>query len=222
MHESIAYCMPCAFAVAVCCRRSRPRMRRATRKARPRGDRQRAQAGDRRRLRSARRRAATRSTRRSRSPRRCRCVEPQSSGIGGGGLFLLHRASDGKDDDDRRARNRAGGGRCEGLSRRERQARSRQVAQRPAVRRRFRASRPAWSGSREHYGKLPLAKSLAPAIRIARDGFQPDARFLGELARAQGRDQALSGLGRAVSRQRRSAEGRLGVQDARSRAARSN
>ncbi len=24
-------------------------------------------------------------------------VEPQSSGIGGGGMFLLHRASDGKD-----------------------------------------------------------------------------------------------------------------------------
>ncbi len=30
----------------------------------------------------------------------------------------------------------------------------------------------------KNYGKLPLAKSLAPAIRIAKNGFQPDRRFL--------------------------------------------
>ena len=32
-----------------------------------------------------------------------------------------------------------------------------------------------------HYGKLPLSVSLAPAIRIATEGFQPDARFLGTI-----------------------------------------
>jgi gamma-glutamyltranspeptidase/glutathione hydrolase len=34
----------------------------------------------------------------------------------------------------------------------------------------------------QHYGKLPLAKSFAPAIRIAREGFQPDDRFLEGIA----------------------------------------
>src|SRR5262249_46796685 len=33
-----------------------------------------------------------------------------------------------------------------------------------------------------NYGRLPLAKSLVPAIRIAREGFQPDSRFIEELA----------------------------------------
>jgi gamma-glutamyltranspeptidase/glutathione hydrolase len=34
----------------------------------------------------------------------------------------------------------------------------------------------------EHYGKLPLKESLAPAIRIAREGFVPDSRLLGAIA----------------------------------------
>lgn len=33
----------------------------------------------------------------------------------------------------------------------------------------------------KHYGKLPLSVSLAPAIRIARDGFKPDSRLLGAI-----------------------------------------
>jgi gamma-glutamyltranspeptidase / glutathione hydrolase len=33
----------------------------------------------------------------------------------------------------------------------------------------------------KHYGKLPLADSLAPAIRTARDGFKPDNRLLGSI-----------------------------------------
>jgi gamma-glutamyltranspeptidase / glutathione hydrolase len=33
----------------------------------------------------------------------------------------------------------------------------------------------------KHYGKLPLADSLAPAIRTARDGFKPDSRLLGSI-----------------------------------------
>lgn len=37
----------------------------------------------------------------------------------------------------------------------------------------------------QHYGKLPLKASLAPAIRIARDGFAPDPRLLGSIADEQ-------------------------------------
>jgi gamma-glutamyltranspeptidase/glutathione hydrolase len=38
----------------------------------------------------------------------------------------------------------------------------------------------------KNYGRLPLEKSLAPAIRIAREGFKPDSRFIGELAHVSG------------------------------------
>jgi gamma-glutamyltranspeptidase/glutathione hydrolase len=37
----------------------------------------------------------------------------------------------------------------------------------------------------KHYGKLPLAESLAPAIRTARDGFKPDSRLLGAIQEEQ-------------------------------------
>ena len=37
----------------------------------------------------------------------------------------------------------------------------------------------------KHYGKLPLATSLAPAIRTARDGFKPDDRLLGAIREEQ-------------------------------------
>ncbi|RUL69731.1 gamma-glutamyltransferase [Dyella choica] len=37
----------------------------------------------------------------------------------------------------------------------------------------------------KHYGKLPLNVSLAPAIRIASDGFKPDGRLLGSIKEEQ-------------------------------------
>ena len=40
----------------------------------------------------------------------------------------------------------------------------------------------------KHYGKVPLTVSLAPAIRTARDGFQPDSRLIGAI---QGEQQNL-------------------------------
>ncbi len=49
----------------------------------------------------------------------------------------------------------------------------------------------------EHYGKLPLKRSLAPAIRIAREGFAPDARSLmriGQRKDVLARDAAASAL----------------------------
>ena len=104
-------------------------------------------------------------------------VEPQSSGIGGGGLFLLHRASDGKDVM---------------IDGRETAPASTDAKQYLDAQGNLDQNK-SWNGPlaagipgepaglvwiAEHYGKLPLAKSLAPAMRIARAGFQPDARLL--------------------------------------------
>jgi len=108
-------------------------------------------------------------------------VEPQSSGIGGGALFLLRRASDGKEVmiDARETAPAAVDPKnyldANGQPDRDHSTNGPLSAAIPGE--------PAglvWIA--EHYGKLPLAKSLAPAIRIAREGFQPDARMLGELA----------------------------------------
>jgi len=108
-------------------------------------------------------------------------VEPQSSGIGGGGLFLLHRASDGKEVlvDARESapaavdsKNYLG---ADGQPDRNNSINGPLSAAIPGQ-----AAGIVWMA--EHYGKLPLSKSLAPAIRIAREGFQPDGRMLRELA----------------------------------------
>ena len=104
-------------------------------------------------------------------------VEPQSSGIGGGGLFLLHRVSDGKDVM---------------IDARETAPASTDAKQYLDAQGNLDQDK-SWNGPlaagipgepaglvwiAEHYGKLPLAKSLAPAMRVAREGFQPDARLL--------------------------------------------
>jgi len=104
-------------------------------------------------------------------------VEPQSSGIGGGGLFLLHRASDGKNVM---------------IDARETAPASTDAKQYLDAHGNLDQDK-SWNGPlaaaipgepagivwlAEHYGKLPLTKSLAPAIRVAREGFQPDARLL--------------------------------------------
>jgi len=41
----------------------------------------------------------------------------------------------------------------------------------------------AWLAT--HYGKLPLKDSLAPAVRVARDGFKPDGRFIHAITERQ-------------------------------------
>jgi gamma-glutamyltranspeptidase/glutathione hydrolase len=103
-------------------------------------------------------------------------VEPISSGLGGGGLFLLHDAKSGKDvfvD-------------------------AREVAPESATPEKYldkagnldrdRAQNGPWSAGipglpamlvhmAEKYGRLPLKQSLQPAIRIARDGFPVYARM---------------------------------------------
>lgn len=98
-------------------------------------------------------------------------VEPYSSGIGGGGFWLLHRASDNstvmidgrevaplnatrdmylKKNGDVDPRASIDGPRAAG------------IPGEPA----------ALDYIAKHYGKLPLSRSLAPAIRAAKDGFK--------------------------------------------------
>lgn len=97
-------------------------------------------------------------------------VEPQSSGIGGGGFFLLHRAADGRDVflDARETAPAASRSElwadAEGRIDRDKSINgplSAGIPGEPA----------AYDWLARHYGKLPLADSLAPAIRIAREGF---------------------------------------------------
>ena len=103
-------------------------------------------------------------------------VEPISSGIGGGGFFLLHDANSGRDVF---------------LDARE----TAPAAATPATYldengelNRDRATNGPWSAGipglpaalvhlAQHYGRLPLKTSLAPAIRIARAGFPIYARL---------------------------------------------
>ena len=108
-------------------------------------------------------------------------VEPQSSGIGGGGLFLLHRASDGKDVmvDARETAPAAVDEKAylgaDGKLDQDKSWNGALAAAIPGE-----AAGLVWLA--RHYGRLPLAKSLAPAIKLARNGFKPDARMLAELA----------------------------------------
>lgn len=97
-------------------------------------------------------------------------VEPISSGIGGGGFFLLHEAKSGRDVfvDARETAPAA--------------ATPERYLDADGEFDRDRATNGAWSAGfpglpaafvhiQEKYGRLPLSRTLAPAIRIAREGF---------------------------------------------------
>jgi gamma-glutamyltranspeptidase/glutathione hydrolase len=103
-------------------------------------------------------------------------VEPYSSGVGGGGFFLLHRAADGRDVMiDARERAPLAARRDMYLD-----ADGKRI-------RRLSLDGPLAAGIpgvpaglvhiAEHYGKLPLSRALAPAIRLARDGFAVTPRY---------------------------------------------
>ncbi len=109
-------------------------------------------------------------------------VEPTSSGLAGGGFYLLHRASDGRDvmvD----AREKAPGGASRdmflgpdgnpvpGLSLNSALAAG--IAGEPA----------GMAHLVAEYGRLPLAVSLAPAIRLAREGFPVYTRLAANIER---------------------------------------
>lgn len=107
-------------------------------------------------------------------------VEPESSGIGGGGFWLLHRAEGGHsimidgretapaaakpdmyiDADGEVDRNLATNGPL-----------AAGIPGAPA----------AWVHLAEHYGSLPLAELLAPAVELAEKGFAVDAKYLSRI-----------------------------------------
>jgi gamma-glutamyltranspeptidase/glutathione hydrolase len=104
-------------------------------------------------------------------------VEPYASGLGGGGFFLLQRAADGKRvmlD----ARERAPGAASASMYvDAQGRAQGRKSVDGPLA-----AGIPgtpagiAWLSQK--YGRLPLSVTLAPAIRLAREGFPADARYV--------------------------------------------
>ncbi len=121
-------------------------------------------------------------------------VQPVGSGLGGGGFFLLHREADGL----------------------KVMIDGREVAPAAAVADMYldadgdplpRASRdgPLAAGIpglpaalvhlAEHYGRLPLAESLRPAIRYAQEGYRAPASFANGLAR---RGRSMNPAARAV------------------------
>ncbi len=98
-------------------------------------------------------------------------VEPYSSGMGGGGFWLLHRASDGKQImiDGRETAPLA-------ASRNMYQDKQGNVIPGLSVDGALAAGIPGQPAALDHiaetYGQLPLDRSLAPAIRAARNGFE--------------------------------------------------
>jgi len=103
-------------------------------------------------------------------------VEPQGSGLGGGGFWLLHRASDGFEVmvDGRETAPQA-------ASRDMYLDDDGKVVQGLSVDGALAAAIPGEPAALAHiarrYGRLPLGRSLTPAIRLARDGFEVDAHY---------------------------------------------
>lgn len=103
-------------------------------------------------------------------------VEPSGSGLGGGGFWLLHRASDGRQVMvDGRERAPAAAHRDLYLDAHG------EVMEGASINGPLAAGIPgepaALAHIAERYGRLPLAQSLAPAIRLAREGFAVDAEY---------------------------------------------
>jgi len=97
-------------------------------------------------------------------------VEPYSSGIGGGGFWLLHRASDGFETMvDGRERAPLAASRDMYLDKNGEVIPGRSMD--GALAAGIPGEPAALTHISEQYGRLPLAKTLAPAIRLAREGF---------------------------------------------------
>ena len=103
-------------------------------------------------------------------------VEPTSSGLGGGGFWMLHRAEDGfQTMIDARETAPAAANRDMYLDEKG------EVIRDLAANGPLAGGIPGEVAGMEHlarnYGRLPLAASLQPAIRIAREGFAIDKKF---------------------------------------------
>ena len=107
-------------------------------------------------------------------------VEPFASGLGGGGFFLLHRASDGRQvmlDARETAPGAATADMYLGADGRPDTRASLDGARAAGI-----PGVPAGLAHlAERYGTRPLAVLLAPAIRLAEDGFAVDARYVAAL-----------------------------------------
>lgn len=108
-------------------------------------------------------------------------VEPYSSGVGGGGFWLLHQAKDGKQimiDGRERAPLAATANMY--LDKKG------DFDQKKAINGPLSAGIPGMPAAivylAKHYGKLPLKTSLGPAIRYARDGFVVGQQYLKMIA----------------------------------------
>jgi gamma-glutamyltranspeptidase/glutathione hydrolase len=103
-------------------------------------------------------------------------VEPYSSGLGGGGFWLLHRASDNADVFVDGRETAPSGVRREDYV----DADGKPVPGATTVGGKA-AAIPGVPAAMAHlatrYGKLPLAQSLAPAVALARNGFAVDVRY---------------------------------------------
>lgn len=104
-------------------------------------------------------------------------VEPYASGLGGGGFWLLHRASDQRQvfiD----GRETAPGASHGGLFLDENGQLDRERALNHPLSAGIPGTVAALAHLQEHYGSLPMATLLAPAIRLAREGFPVTRQYL--------------------------------------------
>jgi gamma-glutamyltranspeptidase/glutathione hydrolase len=98
-------------------------------------------------------------------------VEPYSSGLGGGGFWMLHRAEDGHEvmlD----ARETAPGRATADMYRNDEGEVQREWATEGPSAAGIPGQPAAFVHLAQEYGELPLSESLAPAIELAEDGFQ--------------------------------------------------
>jgi gamma-glutamyltranspeptidase/glutathione hydrolase len=107
-------------------------------------------------------------------------VEPSSSGLGGGGFYLLHRQADGYDTMVD-AREKAPGA----ASRDMYLDKAGNAIENASIDGPLAAAIPGEPAAFDYlarkYGKLPLRQSLQPAIRLAREGFPLYARLQGAI-----------------------------------------
>ena len=103
-------------------------------------------------------------------------VEPYSTGLGGGGFWLLHRAADGYQIMiDAREIAPAAAALTSYLDRNGKPIAGVMTTGKAVG---VPGEVAGLAHLAERYGKLPLAQALAPAIALARDGFKVDARFV--------------------------------------------
>ncbi|TVQ30556.1 MAG: gamma-glutamyltransferase, partial [Wenzhouxiangella sp.] len=103
-------------------------------------------------------------------------VEPASSGIGGGGFWLLHRA-----EDDLSVmldgRETAPASAHADMYLDDEGGVDRDLTINGALAAGIPGAPAAWVYLAEHYGSMPLTELLAPAIRLAEDGFEVDQKY---------------------------------------------